>query len=54
MKTKPSAELLSKTTVRTFFSEALSFEGIIGETQGTAQFDEMALLPLHVQMLPFP
>lgn len=54
METKPRAELLSKTTERTISLEALSFEGIIGETQGTAQFDEMALLPLHVQMLPFP
>lgn len=54
MKTKPRAELLSKITEWMFSSETLSFEEIIQKTQKTTQFDEMALLPLHVQMLPFP
>lgn len=54
MKTKPRAEWLTKITEWMFSSRALSFEGIICKTQGTAQFDEMALLPFYVQMFPFP
>lgn len=54
MKTKPKAAWMTKITEWMFSSGALSFEGIICKTQGTAQFDEMALLPCYVQMFPFP
>lgn len=53
IKTKPRAEFLSKITEWMFSLETLKFEGIIHKTQETTQYDEMALLPLHVQMLPF-